>query len=418
MSFNLERALEDLAEAGASRRTADDDALRSRVAVMTTRIRRRRALRQAGTTVVAACAVGALALGVSYLPGVLRGMPTGPAASPSGTLATDTGGIDFQTVELEALCGTTLDARQLHLLTYSPEPSDPVEDDGGYLEIVGTSTEVNGAAVELEYTLPSSAQLRMLGWTVLVTDDAGTIVGGMETGVVAEDSPSGAERTTATVNMPTTSCADGEPLAGSFNLVGIAESMGSRWDLNFAERVVSIPFPVDLGGEELATDPLSAVFACNAPAPESIHSLPDSGWLTLAADLPEGPWASGELPEIHGVLGAADGRTVLANVGQGVSGAVVDAEGIVVAFVHSDSGDVGLVELGPESTVELQSPQLLTVCNPDGSQQYQQGLEGDYTFWPFVPASLKEVVDSEGNASSPSDTVIVIANPQEVTFTK
>ena len=79
MSFDLSRALEDLAETGASRRTTDDEALTARVGLMASRIRRRRAARYAGTVAVAACAVAALAVGIANLPGVLPdGTPPHP----------------------------------------------------------------------------------------------------------------------------------------------------------------------------------------------------------------------------------------------------------------------------------------------------------------------------------------------------
>src|SRR5690606_8796943 len=113
--------LDDLAEAGAARRTADDDALTARVGTMTTTIRRRRALRHAGTTVVAACTVGALALGVAYLPGLVRDGRIGPAAPSSDPAPVPTAeptaeprpDVTLTALDPAQVCGTTV--RRLEL---------------------------------------------------------------------------------------------------------------------------------------------------------------------------------------------------------------------------------------------------------------------------------------------------------------
>ncbi|NLF05558.1 MAG: hypothetical protein GX593_11255, partial [Actinomycetales bacterium] len=176
MSFNLERALDDLAEAGAARRTADDDALSARVGTMTTKIRRRRALRHAGTTVVAACTVGALAVGVAYLPGLVRDGRTGPAApssSDSPSVTEPSPDVTLGALGPEQVCGTTLrylDQRgQLNHYSETAERDEPDTDDAGFAEVLGITEDANGAAVELEYYLPNGASLLELGWTLLLT---------------------------------------------------------------------------------------------------------------------------------------------------------------------------------------------------------------------------------------------------------
>ena len=159
------------------------------------------------------------------------------------------------------------------------------------------------------------------------------------------------------------------------------------------------------------------MFTCGQPGPASIHTLPDPGGLTLAVDLPAGPWPWQDLPEVPATIGTSDGQTILANIGQGVNLALVDADGLVAGFVVADSGDVGLAEIGPTSPVETQSPQLLTVCEPDGGLKYLEPLTGTFTAWPYVTPLPKEVTDAEGVSATPaSEPVIVIANPQEVTL--
>ncbi|MDQ2624091.1 MAG: hypothetical protein M3Y20_02900, partial [Actinomycetota bacterium] len=384
------------------------------------------ALRHAGTTVVAACTVGALAVGVAYLPGLLDRAPTPPAASPSSDPVPSpdfSRDVTLESLSPELVCGTTLsdleERGQLFHYSETGERAGPVTDDAGFAEVMGVTDDANGRAVDLEYFLPSGAELTELGWTVLVVDADGVVVGALKTGVGPADSPPGTTSTGTTTTLPTASCADGEPLEGAFDVVGVAEAFGTRDGTPYLERATSEPFPVELAASEPeSSDPVAQVFTCGQPGPDSIHTLPDSGGLTLAVDLPASPWSSAELPAIPGFLGSTDGQTILANIGQGVNGALVDSDGLVAGFVVADSGDVGLAEIAPGAPVETQSPQLLTVCGPDGEPEHLRSLTGTYTFWPYVMATPKEVMDAEGNATTPpADSLIVIANPQEVTLT-
>jgi len=422
MSFNLEHALEDLAEAGASRRTADDDALTSRVGAMATRIRRRRALRYTSTTVVAACAVGALAVGVAQLPGLLANGPTPPAGSPSVDPSPTTEAT-LSPFTLSGACGTTLPQfeQRVRLEAFvREESSTPQTDDAGYAEVLSITQDANGAAAELEYYLPNGAQLLELGWTLFLVDADGVIVATAETGLGPAVSPPGTTSTGTVTALPDTPCGGDEPLlSGSFDLIAVAEAHGSLASgAAFAQRAVGVTYPIELGGIDPEPDnPFGEVFACGQPGPDSIHTLPDAGGLTLAVDLPEGPWSGAAVPQIAGFVGASGGQTVLANITQGVSGALVDSDGIVVGFVVPDGGDVDLAEITPETQVETVADQILVMCGPDGSLGSAQDVEGTYTLWPYVTAVLKEVTDAEGNATTPSsDPVIVIANPQEVTL--
>ncbi|NLF04389.1 MAG: hypothetical protein GX593_05230 [Actinomycetales bacterium] len=328
-------------------------------------------------------------------------------------------------LDLAQVCGVPLAdleaAGQLSHYSETGERDEPATDDTGFAEVLGITEDANGAAVELEYYLPNGASLLELGWTLLLTDADGVIIAAAETGLIPAVSPEGATSTGTVTALPDTLCATGEALPpGTYDLVAVAEAHGTRASgTPYLERTTALAFPVELGEIDPEPEsPLDDVFTCNEPGPDSIHTLPDALGLTLAVDLPAGPWASDDLPEIPGVLGTADGRTILATIGQGVHAALVDADGVVVGFVHSDSGDAWLAEIGPERPVELGTPQLLTVCNPDGSLQYKEGLEGTYTVWPFDTATLKEIQYAGGTAESSSETVIVIANPQEVTFTK
>jgi len=418
MSFNLERALEDLAEAGAARRPADDDTLTARVGTIATRIRRRRALRYTGTTVVAACAVGALAVGVAMVPGLLDRGPTPPATSPS-TEPSPTADATLPPFDLAGACGQALSALAPSLEAYvQPETSSvPETADAGFAEVRGVTAD--GAGVELEFFGPNGARVLELWWSVLLVDADGVVVATAQTGPGATDALPGTTSTVTTTALPTSACADGGPLTGEFDVVGVAEAHGTRASgPAFSQRTASAPFPVELGAIDAGTDdPVADVFACGEPGPESIHTLPDAAGLTFAVDLPPGPWTAQDVPSIPGFLGATDGRSIIANVPLGVAGALVDPAGTVAGFVLPDATDVQLVELTPGSTSEIALSQSLVMCTPDGLIAPVDELEGTFTLWPYVTASLKEVTDADGNATSSSDTVVAIANPQEVTFT-
>lgn len=419
MSFNLEHALEDLAEAGASRRTADDDALVGRVGLMAARIRRRRALRYTGTTVVAACAVGALAVGVAYLPGLLDRGPTPPATSPSPSAtptpseepsADPTADVEPLPPELAGFCGQPVAAIEDLLRSQVPVAL-------GSASVLSVD-ETEPSLASYQYSIPQGTEQLETTWHFVVSHEGTVVAVAAAPQVGGPSSTQGATSTEIEATVPTDSCVyDGvvEPGLAELQVVVSATLVGVDGEVRH-DRVMSEPFEFVLPGAS-AQDPVAQAFVCGQPGPDSIHTLPDAGGLTLAVDLPASPWNPAELPEIPGFIGSTDGQTILANIGQGVSGALVDAQGLVAGFVSADSGDVWLAEIGPDAPAEVQTPQILTVCGPDGELEYLQSLTGTYTLWPFVTGVLKEVTDAEGNATTPSaDPVIVIANPQDVTF--
>lgn len=433
MSFDLGRALEDLAEAGAARRSADDDVLSARVTTMTSRIRRRRALRHTGTTVVAACAVGALAVGVVYLPGLLGDEgPTGPAGpsatAPANPTVEPTTPTVLAPLTLTDTCGVSMSALeqtgQLSYFVETGESSTPQTADGGFTEILAVSEIVGGAETELRHTFPAGAHLQEISWTLLVTDADGVVIAFQQSPLAAAVAPEGVTSTEVNMTLPGSLCASPDALSATeYDLFAVAEAHGTLTSGSpYLERTVSEAFSVQV--DHLVTkprNPIEEVFACWQPPPESIHTLPDAGGLTLAVDIPEGPWDTRN--EITGTIGTTDGQSIIANVSQGASFALVDESGEVVAFAQAHApDDVVLVEVGPESTAPLTATTYLLGCGRDGvatAAGAEEGLEGTFTAWPFVTAVAKETVDAEGNVSTPSsDPVIVIANPQQVTFTK
>ena len=427
MSFDLNRALEDLADAGASRRSTDDDALTARVGLMASRIRRRRAVRYTGTTVVAACAVGALALGVAYLPGLVADRQPGPAApssaapSPSESQEPET---TLAPLTLTETCGVPIgeleQAGQLRYFAQTGESDIPQTADGGFTEVLSVMETADQAEAEIRYAFPGGAQLQEIEWTLLVTDADGTVIAFQQSPLTRAVAPEGVTSSEVNMTLPGSLCASFDDLpAATYDLYAVAEAHGILASGSpYLERAVSDAYPVELGGIAPGTDdPFGGVFTCDAPGPESIHTLPDDGGLTLAVDLPAGPWSAAALPQIPGFVGAAGGQTIIANLALGVSGALVGPDGTVVGFVLPDASDVSLAELVPDATTEVVTDQVLVMCGADGSLGSTTELEGTFTLWPFVTAVLKEVTDAEGNATTPSsDPVIVIANPQQVTF--
>ncbi len=425
MSFNLEHALEDLAEAGAARRTADDDALTSRVGLMATRIRRRRALRYTGTTVVAACAVGALAVGVAFLPGLLRDGPTPPAGTPSGTTEPTTEDPDgtpvittLAPVELGGLCGAS--PSELESIVRRDDGRSDLDPGPGSARVLSVEESPDSPLAEYQYDIPVDTSEVLIHWQTVITQSDSVVA--ISTASDTEPQETHGATSTEVLVPVTAACGyDGvvEPGLSEIQVIVSATLVGDDGEVRH-ERAVSEPFEFVMPGAS-THDPVAQAFVCGQPGPESIHTLPDAGGLTLAVDLPEGPWDT--LTAIPATIGATDGRTIIANVSQGSSFALVDETGNVVGFVYAHSPDgVELVEVGPDATATVTATTFLTTCGPDGistAAGAEEGIEGTFTLWPYVTAVIKEVTDAEGNAVTPSsDPVIVIANPQQMTFTK
>src|SRR5690606_22014616 len=131
-------------------------------------------------------------------------------------------GMTLDPIDPAQVCGLALtDLEAQGLLAHyaeSAERTTPTTADAGFAEVMGASEGADGATVELEYFLPSGAELSELGWTVLVVDAEGVVVGALETGLGPAVSPPGATSTGTTTTLPTTSCAGDEPLEGRLSV--------------------------------------------------------------------------------------------------------------------------------------------------------------------------------------------------------
>lgn len=153
--------------------------------------------------------------------------------------------------------------------------------------------------------------------------------------------------------------------------------------------------------------PAAALFACGRPAPESIHTLPDQGHLTVAPDLTTGTWDASAPPDLAVTVGATGGYRVTAEVGNGWL-ALVDDSGVVVGFVVPDDRSAAPLALEPDGTQELTTTTTAAPCDA------HEPLTGTYVAWPFVEAT--EVVAELAGSSDEQPAVAVVANPQQVTF--
>lgn len=377
MNLDLNRALEDLAEAGAARRTTDDDLLTSRVALMTTRIRRRRALRYAGTTAVAACAVGALTVGVAYLPGLLQGQALAPAAaSPTsgGTVAEE----DACRAPLAAVTGGS------------------GADVQGEASVVSVNSAEGGLEVEVAMAELALASVEEGLWRVFLVDDEGVVVATGEpvTSTAAAGEP-------VLVTVPTRDCLTGEELSGGVQLVAVVEQEGE--DASGATvRVVGTDDSValDIDSWALPADPADTVFACGALVGEI---APTEG-LELRARAE----VLGDAVRVTATLAATDGSSLLANAPGTVDLALV-RDGRVVGRAVAEAEDVDLVQVTGEG-VPLGGEVPAQGCG-------DAGLEGSYTAVPYVTVTPKELVTAEGEASTPAaEPLLVTGEALEITF--
>ncbi|WP_029289791.1 hypothetical protein [Cellulomonas sp. HZM] len=151
--------------------------------------------------------------------------------------------------------------------------------------------------------------------------------------------------------------------------------------------------------------PESDLFACDEKVTVTIHTLPDARGLTLAADLPESGGTEVP-PTFTETLGTAGTTTFTGATSQAGSIALVDADGVVAAFVVPGHGPLRAVHLARGETTELSGPNLFTGC--DGPV-----AAGTYTAWPYVVVTP---MDDDGSDATSQDPVVVVANPREITL--
>ncbi|MDM7832274.1 hypothetical protein [Cellulomonas edaphi] len=418
MNDDLDDLLSDLAAAAGTAAAhgalGDDGTTVQRIA---RRVRRRRTARRAGAGAVVACAAGAVAFGAVQLRG--GGLPSvAPPVSTAGAEADWPAQFDR--------CG---------------KPVRDGLDSAGDVTLAATVRSGTGKEVQVRATATGPADPAARGWVygteLMVTDDAGVVVGVYEgpalpgsdqiddfyanVDFAAQPFPLASD-----VTFPLVSCAQypegtGDPALapGDYDL-WVTQSVGYTVDGTEVHARASVDVPLVVGpdgtpspGAAQSADPTAGTpaeqyFACGEPVDLTIHTLPDAGGLTLAADLPATGW--GERPASWSVtVGTHGGAAVTAHGSPAGSLALVGPDGDVAGFVVPARGPLRTIDVGPRSTEVLHGPTRVLPCE-------DEPLRGTYTAWPFVVETTSDDATSDGEAVAAGPQVVVVANPQAVTF--
>ncbi|RHA38000.1 hypothetical protein [Cellulomonas rhizosphaerae] len=383
------------------------------VALVRSRVRRRRAVRAGGVVGVAALAVVAVVVATPSF------LPRTPAADPP--IGPAPGVVADWPAQFDR-CGKQV---------------DDVLDEAGGLALRATLAAATGNAIAVHTTMAAPESVTdgwIYGTELTVVDSDGVVVGVQEGPSVpaldeidayyanvlfgGEPFPLESDDTLPLVSCEQYPSGNGSIAipAGSYRL-WVTQTVGySGKDVSGNGRAsTDLPLVVGAGGEPsptadaaaAAAPPADDLFACGRPVDVSIHALPDAAGLVLAADTPESDWSS-TAPPWSVTLGASGGRTIDARTDSAGSLALVD-DGVIVGFVVPGRGALRELTVGPDATAELDGPTLVVPC---GAAQ----LRGSYVAWPYVVAQPTRSVDADGVVSTPASPVVVVANPRQVTF--
>ncbi|ROS31643.1 hypothetical protein [Cellulomonas sp. PhB150] len=376
------------------------------VALVRSRVRRRRAVRAGGAAGVACLAVVAVVVAV---PSFLSRTPAAgpPATPPPGVNADwpaqfDRCGKKFATV--------LPDVGRATLTT-----SDGTLDEANQAIVLVTTT-TGPAGVDEGW---------VYGTELSAVDDDGTIIGVQEGPSVpavddVDDYYAGTDFASVPfpikdhAKIPFVSCGQYPDGSGALALetgtyhLWATQTIGYRQGSEsvVARATVEVPIVVPLPARPATAEDY---FACGLPVARLTEARPDAAGLVLEANTPAAGWGS-TAPAWSVTVGASDGRTISARSGAAGNLALVDSSDTVVGFVTAGRSPLREFEVGPDATTTLDGPTLVTSC--DGTD-----LTGDYEAWPFLVATLESSTLADGSvASTPTTPVVVVADRRDLTF--
>lgn len=423
MNDPLHRALSDAESSDAAARYTVP------VQLVRARVRRRRAVRAGGVAGVAALAVVAVVVAMpSFLSRTPAAGPPGPGVSADWPAQFDR-------------CG---------------KPVDDVLASTGDTSLDASLSRGKGTTIDVETSMSGPdgvAQGWVYGTELTVVDESGVVVGvqegssvpalvDLDTYYAGTDFALMPFPLRSTDDLSLVSCDQYPDGAGDIDLgfgdyrVWVTQTVGyDRGGTTHAARAsVELPLVVGPGHtpypgpstpaptmqpsssppavDPTAGTPAADLFRCGEPVDVTIHTLPDAGGLTLAADLPDHGW--GDVPPAWSVtIGSSDDSLHIAAGSAAGNLALVDDQGVVAGFVVPGRGPqrtvvVGTDARGVDATGVLDGPTLVVPCSDQ--------LRGTYTAWPFVVETPYGGMTDDGQPIKPRPDVVVVANPRDVTF--
>ena len=385
MNINLETSLDQLA------RSVHDDAVAERmtgqVHQMVAQIRRRRAARYTATGLVSLGTVAAVAVAGVQLAG--RDATPGPVATQPDAPAVAWPQCGDAAPEVPAVTADT--------------PAGPyVEGSAGPEVVAGDPVPVtlrfvnDGAgAVSLDAATPTPF--------AVVADGLVVATAGLD-GYVDVIEPGGNHETSGAIDL--VACGGDTPLDpgdyqmfATFTLMladGPHDLVAGPWPFTITEAPAS------------ATDPFPA---CGSTVPSG-----DDPVLALDLALGERVYTSGEPVETVATIRTTNGRTVIGNAPIAGALIVLTRDGVVVGRGDSATGDVDILDLAADQTVQVAATGQLSLCGIPQTDVAQDGLPaGVYQAYAVMEVMLQEVTEAGGEAASVTKLVAARSNPVDIT---
>lgn len=393
--------------------TAHDDVV---VGALTTRVRRRRAVRAGALGTVGALTVAAIAVGGAAVADRLRATPAPPAGTEQPDPQVSPG--------LMLGCGDRL----------SPESIRPT-DGGMTISVLELGAGVVPADTVLDVTLRigNEADVRRSWDTEQVVHLAvlrdGVIVGTATLPVGSGDYGPGAAVTTSQPVAVSPCGPDGALPAGDYELVASAVLANSDGSGLSVLSQGPVPFTVTsaddqtTAGEAAARDAVNQLIAgaatgqtdqpvgtCGTVLPTAADPL-----LLLEMTLTGSTFAPGALIEGDAAISAREGLSVLANGPITSVHVVLVTGGVVVGRGDYDPEYVDLMTFTDATAFPLPAYANAIVCAAPGAAP--SGLDlppGTYQAYGLYEVALKEVQRADGSAESRSETVTLVSEPVDV----
>ena len=221
-------------------------------------------------------------------------------------------------------------------------------------------------------------------------------------GVVERPSGSGAGFTDA---VPTVACGGDTPLdPGDYQMfaaVTLTLANGPR-------DLVAGPWPFTI--TEAAAPTTDPFPACGSVVPSG-----DDPQLALDLTLGERMYTPGETVTTVATVRTTAGRAVIANAPTAGALIVLTRDGVVVGRGYSNPGDVDILDLAADETVEVAATGQLSLCSIPQTDAAQDGLPaGMYQAYAVMEVMLKEVTESDGGAYSITELIAARSNPVDI----
>ena len=404
MNLNLKTSLDQLA------RSVHDDAVAERmtgqVHQMVAQIRRRRAARYTATglvgmgTVAAVAVAGVQLAGRNATPGPVAIQPDAPAVAwpQCGDAAPDVVPLPETPTDL--------------FLRGSAGP------EAGYGEPVPVVLNwVNDSAQTITYSAVTIQLMVVRDGVVVGTASRESL------GVVERPSGSGAGFTDA---VPTVACGGDTPLdPGDYQMFaavtltlanGPRDLVAGPWPFTITEAAAPTTDP--------AADPTEQLNAILAAAPSVTDLFPACGSVVPSGDDPqlaldltlgERMYTPGETVTTVATVRTTAGRAVIANAPTAGALIVLTRDGVVVGRGYSNPGDVDILDLAADETVEVAATGQLSLCSIPQTDAAQDGLPaGMYQAYAVMEVMLKEVTESDGGAYSITELIAARSNPVDI----